>query len=84
MKNINWKKQKEVFDKAEILINEDKSNEIIELFKDLFGNDTNYIHAVILTESNPEYSMQSKEFNKILYKFYIDTLINNIHNRFNN
>ena len=35
-----------------------------ELFKDLFENDTNYIHAVILTESNHEYSMQSKEFNK--------------------
>lgn len=54
-----------------------------EIFDKVFKNDTNYIHAVILTESNPEYSIFSKEFNKLLNKYYIDTLMSNISKKLN-
>ena len=49
-----------------------------KIFDIVFENDTNHIYAVILTESNPEYSVLSKEFNRVLNKYYIDTLMNNI------
>lgn len=83
MKEINWNKQRKIFDKVECFIKQNKLNNVPKLFKKLFGNDTNYIHAVVLTESNPEYRMQSKEFNDILYKFYINTLSENINKKLN-
>ena len=49
-----------------------------KLFDIVFKNDTNHIYAVILIESNPEYSVLSKEFNRLLNKYYIDVLMNNI------
>ena len=75
---INFKKQYELFNKAEGLLEKGKTNEIMNIFKNIFGNDTNYIHAVILTESNPEYSLYSKNLNNLLYKYYIETLTTNI------
>lgn len=75
---INFKKQYELFNKAEGLLEKGKTNEIMNIFKNIFGNDTNYIHAVILTESNPEYSLYSKDLNNLLYKYYIETLTTNI------
>ena len=63
---------------ADKYIQENNVEAAKEIFDKVFKNDTNYIHAVILTESNPEYSVFSKEFNKLLNKYYIDTLMNNI------
>lgn len=78
--NIDFRKQRRLLDKAEVLLKEGKTNEINDIFKNIFGNDTNYIHAVILTESNPEYSLYSKELNDLLHKYYIEILMSNIKN----
>ena len=79
--NIDFEKKRILLDKAEVLLKEGKTNEINDIFKDIFGNDTNYIHAVVLTESNPEYSLYSKELNDLLHKYYIDTLVTNIYKK---
>lgn len=78
MKKINWDKQKRLLNEVENCINTGNIDNITNIFKDIFGNDTNYIYAVVLTESNPEYSLYSKELYKHLYKYYIDTLMSNI------
>ena len=49
-----------------------------DIFNKVFGQDTNYMHAIILTESNPEYSIFSKEFNKLLNEYYLDCLFSKI------
>lgn len=63
---------------ADKYIQENNTEAAQKIFDKVFENDTNYIHAVILTESNPEYSVCSKEFNRLLNEYYIDVLMNNI------
>jgi len=63
---------------ADKYIQENNIEAAQKLFDIVFENDTNHIYAVILTESNSEYSVLSKEFNRVLNKYYIDTLMNNI------
>lgn len=75
---MNFEKEKQLLQKAEILLKEGNTVEVIEIFKTLYKDDTNKIHAHILTESNPEYSLYSKELNKLLEKYYIDILIKKI------
>ena len=76
--NIDFERQDRLLNKAEFLIKENKNDEALVVFRNLFNNDSNYIHAVILTESNYEYRMHSKELNDLLYKYYIDVLTANI------
>ena len=76
--NIDFDKQYILLNKAENLIKSGKTDDVIRIFIDIFGNDTNYIYAVILTESNYEYRMYSKELNDLLYKYYIYVLTANI------
>ncbi len=45
-----------------------------EIFDEIYKNDENYLYAVIITESNPEYSMFSKEFNKLLNEYLINII----------
>jgi len=75
---MNYKQEKKLLKEADKYIQENNIEAAKEIFDKVFKNDTNYIHAVILTESNPEYSIFSKEFNKLLNKYYIDILISNI------
>ena len=63
---------------ADKYIQENNTEAAQKIFDKVFENDINYIHAVILTESNPEYSVCSKEFNRLLNEYYIDVLMNNI------
>ena len=63
---------------ADKYIQENNIEAAQKIFDIVFENDTNHIYAIILTESNPEYSVLSKEFNRVLNKYYIDTLMNNI------
>lgn len=63
---------------ADKYIQENNIEAAQKIFDIVFENDTNHIYAVILTESNPEYSVLSKEFNRVLNKYYIDVLINKI------
>lgn len=67
---------------ADKYIQENNTEAAQKIFDKVFKNDTNYIHAVILTESNPEYSVLSKEFNRLLNKYYINVLINNISKKY--
>lgn len=75
---MTYRQEQKLLKEADKYIQENNTEAAKEIFDKVFKNDTNYIHAVILTESNPEYSVFSKEFNKLLNKYYIDTLMNNI------
>lgn len=75
---MTYRQGQKLLKEADKYIQEKYIEEAKEIFDKVFKNDTNYIHAVILTESNPEYSVFSKEFNKFLNKYYIDVLMNNI------
>ena len=75
---MTYRQEQKLLKEADKYIQENNVEAAKEIFDKVFKNDTNYIHAVILTESNPEYSVFSKEFNKLLNKYYIDTLMNNI------
>lgn len=68
---------------ADKYIQENNIEAAQKIFDIVFENDTNHIHAVILTESNPEYSVLSKEFNRLLNKYYIDVLMSNISKKLN-
>ena len=78
-----YRQGQKLLKEADKYILENNTEAAKEIFDKVFKNDTNYIHAVILTESNPEYSVFSKEFNKLLNKYYIDILINNISKKLN-
>ena len=78
---MTYRQEQKLLKEADKYIQENNTEAAKEIFDKVFKNDTNYIHAVILTESNPEYSVFSKEFNKLLNKYYIDTLMSNILNK---
>lgn len=75
---MTYKQGQKLLKEADKYIQENNIDAAKEIFDKVFENDTNYIHAVVLTESNPEYSIFSKEFNKLLNEYYIDTLMSNI------
>lgn len=75
---MTYKQGQKLLKEADKYIQENNIDAAKEIFDKVFENDTNYIYAVILTESNPEYSIFSKEFNKLLNEYYIDTLMSNI------
>ena len=75
---MTYKQGQKLLKEADKYINENNIDAAKEIFDKVFENDTNYIHAVVLAESNPEYSIFSKEFNKLLNEYYIDTLMSNI------
>lgn len=64
--------------KADELILTGNIEAVKDIFTEVFGKDTNYMHAVILTEANPEYSIFSKEFNKLLNEYYLDCCLQKI------
>ena len=74
---MTYRQGQKLLKEADKYIQEKYIEEAKEIFDKVFKNDTNYIHAVILTELNYEYSIFSKEFNKLLNEYYIDTLMNN-------
>ena len=80
MRNFNKEYQKEykLLHQAEKLLQENKSDEVILIFNELYGDDTNWMHAHLLTESNPEYSIYSKELNSLLHKYYINKLTDKV------
>jgi len=80
---MTYRQGQKLLKEADKYILENNTEAAKEIFDKVFKNDTNYIHAVILTESNPEYSIFSKEFNKLLNKYYIDVLMSNISKKLN-
>lgn len=79
---VNFEKEKQLLQKAEVLLKEGKTDEVIKIFKKLYKENITWMHAHILTESNPEYSLYSKELNKLFEKYYIDVLTNKIFNKY--
>lgn len=75
---MNYRQEQKLLKEADKYIKENNIEAAKEVFDKVFENDTNYIQAVLLTESDPECSIFSKEFNKLLYTYYIDVLINKI------
>ena len=83
---VNWKDFKAMTYTDELMLLKEADKYIQEnnieaaqkIFDIVFGNDANHIYAVILTESNPEYSVCSKEFTRLLNKYYINVLTNNV------
>ena len=59
---------------AEKYIHENNIDAGKEIFDKIYKNDENYLYAVIITESNTEYSMFSKEFNKLLNEYLINII----------
>ena len=80
---MTYRQGQKLLKEADKYIKENNTEAAKEIFDKVFENDTNYIHAVILTEQNSEYSVFSKEFNKLLNKYYIDVLMNNISKKLN-
>ena len=80
---MTYRQGQKLLKEADKYIQEKYTEAAKEILDKVFKNDTNYIHAVILTESNPEYSIFSKEFNKLLNKYYIDILMSNISKKLN-
>lgn len=72
---MTYRQDQKLLKEADKYIQENNIEAAKEIFNKVFENDTNYIHAVILTESNPEYSIYSKEFNGLLNEYYIDVLM---------
>lgn len=59
---------------GEKYIHENNIDAAKEIFDKIYKNDENYLYAVIITESNHEYSMFSKEFNKLLNEYLINII----------
>ena len=71
---MNYTQGHKLLKEAEKYIKENNIDAAKEIFDEIYKNDENYLYAVIITESNPEYSMFSKEFNKLLNEYLINII----------
>lgn len=71
---MNYNQGQKLLKEAEKYIKENNIDAAKEIFDEIYKNDENYLYAVIITESNPEYSMFSKEFNKLLNEYLINII----------
>ena len=69
---MNYNQGQKLLKGAEKYIKENNIDAAKEIFDEIYKNDENYLYAVVITESNPEYSMFSKEFNKLLNEYLIN------------
>ena len=68
MKNIDWNKERKLMLKADLFVLSGYKDKALEIIKEVFNDDFNYLNAFYLTESNPEYSLYSKELNELVHK----------------
>ena len=71
---MNYNQGHKLLKEAEKYIKENNIDAAKEIFDEIYKNDENYLYAVIITESNPEYSMFSKEFNKLLNEYLMNII----------
>lgn len=83
MKNIDWNKERKLMSKADSFILSGDKDTALEIIKEVFKDDFNYLNAFYLTESNPEYSIYSKELNKLVHKYMLDLCLNNLDKKIN-
>lgn len=78
MKNIDWNKERKLMLKADLFVLSGYKDKALEIIKEVFNDDFNYLNAFYLTESNPEYSLYSKELNELVHKYMLDLCLNNL------
>ena len=83
MKNIDWNKERKLMLKADLFILSGYKDKALEIIKEVFNDDFNYLNAFYLTESNPEYSLYSKELNELVHKYMLDLCLNNLDKKIN-
>lgn len=82
---MDWNSYQYNLDLADQAIQEGKLEIATEIFDKLFKDDKDGIHlyAMILTESNPEYSLHSKELVKFAEKYNIDKVLSKLDKKIN-
>lgn len=83
MKNIDWNKERKLMLKADLFVLSGYKDKALEIIKEVFNDDFNYLNAFYLTESNPEYSLYSKELNELVHKYMLDLCLNNLDKKIN-
>ena len=78
MKNIDWNKEIKLMPKADFFVLSGDKDTALKIIKEVFKDDFNYLNAFYLTESNPEYSLYSKELNKLVHKYMLDLCFINL------
>ena len=78
MKNIDWNKERKLMLKADLFVLSGYKDKALEIIKEVFNDDFNYLNAFYLTESNPEYSLYSKELNELVHKYMLDLCLNKL------
>lgn len=81
MKNIDWNKERKLMLKADLFVLSGYKDKALEIIKEVFNDDFNYLNAFYLTESNPEYSIYSKELNELVHKYMLDLCLNNLNKK---
>lgn len=83
MKNIDWNKERKLMLKADLFVLSGYKDKALEIIKEVFKDDFNHLNAFYLTESNPEYSLYSKELNELVHKYMLDLCLNNLDKKIN-
>lgn len=83
MKNIDFNKERKLMLKADLFVLSGYKDKALEIIKEVFKDDFNYLNAFYLTESNPEYSLYSKELNELVHKYMLDLCLNNLDKKIN-
>ena len=78
MKNIDFNKERKLMLKADLFVLSGYKDKALEIIKEVFKDDFNHLNAFYLTESNPEYSLYSKELNKLVHKYMLDLCFINL------
>lgn len=74
----NFKEQYQKLNKADQALNMGNEFDALMIISDCFGNDTNKIYAFVLTESNSDYALHSKKLVRLVEKYLIKVLMENI------
>jgi len=83
MNNIDFNKERKLMLKADLFVLSGYKDKALEIIKEVFKNDFNHLNAFYLTESNPEYSLYSKELNELVHKYMLDLCLNNLDKKIN-
>ena len=71
---MNYNQGHKLLKEAKKYIKENNIDAAKEIFDKIYKNDENYLYAVLITESHPEYTMFSKEFNNFLNEYLINII----------
>ena len=78
MKNIDWNKERKLMPKADFFVLSGDKDAALKIIKEVFKDDFNHLNSFYLTESNPEYSLYSRELNELVHKYMLDLCFINL------